>query len=103
MTNAAGDSAGRVPRYWMQETSGVLRPSIEAYLTRAAMTNEQIVAMRAYLRRWIMASCWDANPDASRVYRQRVALLRRWVDSLTSREVIKGWLDMAVAIGIDPL
>ncbi len=93
----------RSPDYWMHETSGVLQPAIEAYLAGGPMTDEQIAAMRAYLRQWIMAPGWDANPDASLLYRQKIALLRRWVDSLTSREVIKGWLSEAEKIGIDPL
>jgi len=87
----------------MHETSGVLRPAVETYLAGGTMSPDQIAAMRAYLRQWIMASGLDANPDASRLYRQKIALLRRWVGSLTSREVIAGWLSEADKIGIDPL
>ena len=39
-------------RYWMYETSGVLRPAIEAYFS-GLMTDQHIAAMRAYLRQWI--------------------------------------------------
>lgn len=41
---------GFVPGFWMNETSGVLRPAVEAYLRREPMTPNQIAAMRAYLR-----------------------------------------------------
>lgn len=47
------------PGYWMDETSGVLRPAVEAYLHGRDMTPEEIVAMRAYLRQWIMATTWN--------------------------------------------
>ena len=42
-----------VPGYWMNETSGVLRPAIEAYLLEKDMTAQQIAAMRAYIRQWM--------------------------------------------------
>lgn len=47
-------SATFAPGYWMHETTGVLRPAIEAYLSRSLdphspeMTPEQIAAVRGY-------------------------------------------------------
>lgn len=79
--------------YWMNETSGVLRPAIEAYLTGGDMKTEHIVAMRAYLRQWI-------NGDFQG---WRVAELRREVNLLTNRAEITRWLDHAADLGIDPL
>lgn len=79
--------------YWMNETSGVLRPAIEAYLTGGDMKTEHIVAMRAYLRQWI-------NGDFQG---WRVAELRREVDLLTNRAEITRWLAHAADLGIDPL
>lgn len=79
--------------YWMNETSGVLRPAIEGYLAGGDMTPEHIVAMRAYLRQWI-------NGD----FRGwRIAELRREVELLTTREEIERWLGHAMDLGIDPL
>lgn len=46
------------PGYWMHETSGVLRPAVEAYLNQRPMSKKQIAAMRAYLRQWIAAPEW---------------------------------------------
>lgn len=83
-----------VPGYWMHETSGVLRHVVEAYLTGAPMTPEQIAAMRAYLRQWIMVPQWRGD---------EVNRLRREVDGLTSREAITLWLRVAEEEGIDPL
>jgi hypothetical protein len=81
------------PGYWMHETSGVLRPAVEAYLQgRRALTGEEIAAIRAYLRQWIMAD-WQGD----------VSTLRASVDGLVSRTAIKRWLDDAAEWGIDPL
>jgi hypothetical protein len=84
-----------LPGYWMNETSGVLRPAIEAYFAHAEMTPGQIAAMRAYLRQWINAPAWqgDAKLDA----------LRGAVNGLTDRRSIRAWLDQAEDMGIDPL
>lgn len=81
------------PGFWMSETTGQLRPAVEAYLAGGAMTEEQIAAMRAYLRQW-MAGPWRGAgiPD-----------LRRRIDGLTTRQAIDAWLDDALARGIDPL
>ena len=92
-----------IPGYWKFETSGVLRPAIEAFLVGAPMTDEQIAAMRAYLRQWINSPIWDKNPHATEDYRQWLAMQSRLVDSLTSHATIKVWLAGAVDMGIDPL
>lgn len=82
------------PGYWMYETTGVLRPAVEAYFAGGDMTAEQIAAMRAYLRQWIAAPVWR-GPD--------IPDLRRAVDGLTSRAAIARWLALAERAGLDPL
>lgn len=82
-----------MPGFWMYETSGVLRPAVDAYLNHEPMSGEQIAALRAYLRQWIAAP-W-IGPGIER--------LRTKVDGLQSREAISDWLDDALAEGIDPL
>jgi hypothetical protein len=81
------------PGYWMNETSGVLRPAVEAYLSRNPMTPDQIAAMRAYLRQWI-ASEWR-GPG--------ILQLRDLVDAIQTAGDISVWLNLAEARGIDPL
>ena len=83
----------QAPRYWMNETSGVLRPAIAAYLAGEPMTGEDIAALRASLRQWI-AGPWKGSG---------ITDLRRRIDELTSREAIECWLDDALARDIDPL
>lgn len=82
------------PHYWTDETSGALRPAVEAYLRGGAMTPDQIAAMRAYLRQWIDAPVWKGRT---------VPFLRQWIDTLTSREAIALWLAVAKESGIYPL
>lgn len=83
------------PGYWKDETSGALRPAVEAYLAGGEMTPEQIAAMRAYLRQWINAPGWVGGGVLTG--------LRISVDILQSRDQIAVWLDRADEIGIDPL
>lgn len=82
------------PNYWMWETSGVLRPAVEAYLAGGALSDEHVAALRAYLRQWIAAPLWRGDGIAS---------LRAAVDALDSRETIHAWLTAAMDAGVDPL
>lgn len=81
--------------YWIYETTGVLRPAVEAYLRREHLDDGDISALRAYLRQWIFAPVWGIDVG--------LFALRARIDSLTSREAIDRWLDDALKIGIDPL
>lgn len=83
------------PGYWMNETSGVLRPAVEAYLRGDPMSPEQVTAMRAYLRQWIFAPIWAEHFD--------LVKLRDGINALTTREAIAQWLADAEPLGIDPL
>jgi len=82
-----------VPGYWMNETSGVLRPAVEAYLRREPMTPNQIAAMRAYLRQWMQAD-W-AGP--------MIDPLRSKIEEITTQANINEWMKMALRENIDPL
>lgn len=83
------------PCYWMYETSGVLRPAVEAYLAGAAMSPKHVAAMRAYLRQWIAAPVWGGDAD--------IRALRSGVDQLVDRRAIDRWLRLGEQAGIDPL
>jgi hypothetical protein len=85
----------------MNETSGALRPVIEAYLFGKPMSEPQILLMQAYLRQWIGASAYDEHAGAAE--RAWLAEMRARVDQLTSREAIDRWLDDAMEQNIDPL
>jgi hypothetical protein len=80
------------PGYWMNESTGVLKPAIEAYLKGELLTHGQIAAIRSYLRQW-MTGPWHGDVEA----------LRTSIDSLTTRAAIHDWLTRALEAGIDPL
>lgn len=81
------------PGYWMDETSGALRPAVEAYLNGQEMTVGQIGAMRAYFRQWMDAPTWAGD----------LLQLRADIEKLTDRRAINEWLNTALELGIDPL
>lgn len=83
-----------VPGYWMNETSGVLRPAVGAYLAGGEMTREQLGAMKYYCRQWINAPGFK-GPE--------VDALRRLVDHIDSRVTLAAWLASAEEAGCDPL
>lgn len=85
----------REPGYWMYESTGVLRPAVEAYLRGDDMTPDQIAAMRAYLRQWIYAPHWRGSPY--------LEALRRTVDGLKTPDAITAWRNLALGIGMDPI
>jgi hypothetical protein len=91
------------PGFWMYETTGVLRPAMQAYLLGERITGEQIAALRAYFRQWIGAPVWDLNPHGDERDREALAELRRRVDELTDRAAIDRWLDDVDRFGLDPL
>ena len=82
------------PGFWMDETSGRLRPVIEDYLHGKDLTPDQIAMMRAYLRQWIEAPGF-VGPEISD--------LRRRVNGLISQDAIDVWIFDAVTAGADPL
>jgi hypothetical protein len=88
------------PRFWMHESSGALRPVIEAYLRGEALNPIQVAAMRAYLRQWIGSPVWDQNPHGGA---EALARLRAAIDGLTDRAAIEQWLVEAEQKGVDPL
>jgi len=82
------------PGYWQRETSGILRPAVEAYLRHEALTPEQVATMRAYLRQWIAAPAWQG---------EGVEALRQAVDCITSQAALDAWIAKAGAEGVVPL
>jgi|HubBroStandDraft_4_1064222.scaffolds.fasta_scaffold59061_2 hypothetical protein len=88
-----GDLPDNIPGYWMNETSGVLVPAVQAYLNNQPMTDRQIAAMRAYFRQWMNADWKGPMIDP----------LRTKVNEIATREDITAWLDMALSENIDPI
>jgi hypothetical protein len=81
------------PKHWANETTGVLRPVVEAYLRGEPLNATQVAVMRIYLQHWISADWGNLDVDELRQAAKRIA---------TRTDVVK-WLNMAVALGLDPL
>jgi hypothetical protein len=87
-----------VPLYWMNETSGILRSAVQAYVTAETngpdMTAEQFELFRAYLTYVIHAPCWKG------LDRRRFAFkLAAATDTAAIHTILMELLDF----GIDPL
>jgi hypothetical protein len=91
------------PGYWMYETSGALRPAVEAYLRGGPLYQAHVAALRAYLRQWIGSPAWDRNPHAGDDERRWLSEMRIRVETLTTRAAIARWIDDATDGGLDPL
>lgn len=89
----------RAPRLWRFETSGILRPAVEAYLAGGPLAPSSIALLRDYLRQWIFSPVWDENPAGS----AWLDGLRDGINSLTTRAQIAMWIARATEAGIDPL
>jgi hypothetical protein len=83
-----------VPGYWMNETSGVLRPIVEKYLRGEELEGFEVGMMRVYLSQWVHADGL-VGPD--------VDALRRDVEKIASTDDVHRWLADALNAGIDPL
>lgn len=79
--------------YWMNETSGVLRPVVERYLNGGALNANDVAVMRAYLRQWMAGSFRGPMIDD----------LRARVDEIRTTDDLVRWLEDALDAGIDPL
>lgn len=81
------------PGYWRNETSGVLRPAVKRYLDGEQLSATDIAVLSAYLRQWVTKG--DFHGPAIRT-------LRYAADTITCREHINVWTDLALDAGIDP-
>jgi hypothetical protein len=82
------------PKFWMNESTGILAPVVEAYLVGDALTAEQVHLMRVYLRQWIDSPVWKGDA---------IEKLRATVEHISNKTDITNWLDAAMDEGIDPL
>jgi hypothetical protein len=78
--------------YWMNETSGVLRPIVERYLNGGDLDDAAIAIMRAYLPQWMEGEAWFG-----------AAMLRTRVAAIATTADLRDWLNAAAEIGVDPL
>jgi hypothetical protein len=93
----------RAPKFWMNETGGLLGPAIERYLWNKPERANDASLIQAYLRQWIDSPVWDLAPDTNDKSQRALAELRRCVRAIRTRSDIARWLSAATLWGIDPL
>lgn len=92
------------PRYWQDETSGVLAAAIRSYLDNPdAMTVREIAYVRAYFQQWVDSPVWDLNPAHDEQSRATLGALRIAARAIRNGAAIARWLRAAEEIGMDPL
>lgn len=102
-SNARDLSRDDAPRYWQDETSGVLAESMRRYLQGDELTVRDISNLRAYFRQWIDSPVWDENPHAGEESKRELALLRSDAKIIANRVCLAAWLLRAEELGMDPL
>lgn len=105
-----GVPAEQWPKLWLDETSGQLRPVVQAYYDGKGLTTVSIALLRAYLVQWVDSPVWDLRPEQHTVasvvendYRTELKRLRRSVRKLQTAAEIREWLIAAGELGIEPL
>lgn len=93
----------RAPRYWMYETSGVLKGAVERYISHRPLQPGDIRNLREYFRQWVNAEAWEMNPALDDAGRIVLARLRYDVARIINEQDISKWLCLAVSQGMDPL
>jgi hypothetical protein len=91
------------PKFWRNETSGVLEPAIMAYLGGGPMTESQVMLVRLYVLQWINSPVWNENPAITDYGRAELKALRDQAEAIRTRADLREWFHIALDEGIDPL
>ena len=83
------------PGYWIDETSGVLKPVVLAYLNGQQLKPPEVATMRAYLRQWLELGDWRGGEEMHE--------LRRRIDVMITTQDVHEWIRLATDLGMDPL
>lgn len=76
------------PRFWMEETTGLLAAAIEVYLRNEDLTADQLEVLKIYLRQYIeravIADAADRRALLERVEKlKRVSDVERFADAMS--------------------
>ena len=92
------------PKYWKNETSGLLALAVAAFIANPlGITEDEVHLMRAYCEQWIDSPAWDGNPHANWQGRLVLATLRRNAREIRTPRDLVWWLAVATREGFDPL
>lgn len=82
----------KMPLYWMNETTGVMRSAVIAFLDGNA-TEKQLALVIAYCKAWVDCPVWEGN----------LAGIRKSIREVKTSDELKWWIHEALEEGIDPL
>ena len=82
-----------------EQSGGVLAAVVRRFIQGEQLTAAELIIMRDYCRQWIDSPAWDQNPHGDR----GLAELGAAIDSITSNETLRAWLQLAEVSGADPL
>jgi len=84
----------RAPKFWMNETGGVLQQAVKDYLDDKTLTLAQVALMRAYLKQWAYSPVWQG---------EALEAVRTRITEANSHQDIDGCIYDLVNMGMDPL
>jgi hypothetical protein len=94
----------RAPRYWKNETSGLLALAVAAFINEPlGITQDEVDLLRAYVTQWIDSPTWEANPHACAQDRLVLDALRTNARMIRTPRELVWWLAVATREGLDPL
>lgn len=88
------------PRYWRDETSGVLAAAVWRYLGDHALTPNELRYMREYCMQWGDSPIWELNLAGGT---EELAALRASAKEIRTIQQLDKWVHDATDIGLDPL
>lgn len=84
-----------MPNYWMNESSGVLKPAVESYLRGGRLDQGQVRLMRAYLLQWVLSPVWMGGDE--------LEALQAGVRAIKTETDVRIVIEKAIDLGMDPL
>ena len=91
------------PKYWQHETGGQLVPAVLRYMRHQELSLRDVALIRAYLRQWVEAPAWEANPGMTHRGMIDLVKLRAKVLGAKTKDQIDECIAKAVEMGMDPL
>jgi len=92
------------PKYWRHQRGDETTAAIRRYLQAPGLvTHNDVKLIRNYLRAWILSGTWDRKLNLDYPAQRGLDALRLGVVELRCVQDVRGWLEKANEIGIDPL
>ncbi|MEF3275693.1 MAG: hypothetical protein K6356_15090 [Chloroflexus sp.] len=84
----------RPPRFWMEETTGILAAAVERYMQGEPLSADQLDVIKLYLKQYLERAVIEDSADRKR-------LLSR-IDRLRTTRDIERFADELSEVGVEP-